>query len=173
MEVKNSLPDQAAASIVAEAAALDAKIAGQVPGSPGEPGAAPGAPAPLALDRELAGMAAMIGQVLGQFFPTVPKVLDDAKAEAIGGALAPVFVKYGLDRYVAGMAWRAELNALLVVVPTVLAVKAAIEHDISQANGGAAPAAPGAAPGAASSSSSSPAAGPMLRAIETVDHHPV
>jgi hypothetical protein len=102
------------------------------PAAPGEAPSSPAAPAPISLDQELAGMFEMVGAGVGQFFPSVKAVLDESRARELGSALAPVIQKYGLERYFAGFAWRVELHAALVVIPTIVAVREAIRHDLAE-----------------------------------------
>jgi hypothetical protein len=100
-------------------------------GAPAAPGQAPAAP-PLPLERELAGMFAMMGAGAGHFLPSVKTALNDEACKQLGDVLAPVARKYGLEQYLAGFAWRVELQAVMVVVPIALAVKAAVHHDLAE-----------------------------------------
>lgn len=133
----------------------------------GAPGAAPG---PEPLEKELAGMFAMIGAGVGKFLPSVGALLDEKQCGELGQVLAPVATKYGIDKYLAGLQWRAELRALFVVVPLAIAIRQAALHDIAELKRAAAD------EGGAASSSSSPDAPPpgeptpkaqMLRAVDT------
>lgn len=110
------------------ARSIDAELADPPAGA--QPGSA-GLPA-IALERELAGMFAMIGAGAGQFLPSVKVVLDEPCCKALGDALAPVARKYGIDRYLAGFQWRIELQAIFVVAPVALALRGAIAHDLAQ-----------------------------------------
>ncbi len=122
--------DPALSALLAEAENVQRDIDGAPPAG-AEQAPAQAAPAALPLDRELAGLAATIGAVLASFFPSVAQVLTEEKCAEIGAAVAPVLVKYGLDRYVAGFAWRTELQAALTVGPVVMAVRAAIMQDLA------------------------------------------
>jgi len=92
----------------------------------------------LPLERELAGMFAMIGTGVGQFLPRAGAVLTtngpDGKsaADRLGDVLAPVARKYGLDRYLEGFAWRLELQALMVAGPVAFAIVQAAKLDIAE-----------------------------------------
>jgi hypothetical protein len=100
-------------------------------GAPAAPGQAPAEPA-LPLERELAGMFAMMGAGAGHFLPSVKTALNDEACKQLGDVLAPVARKYGLEQYLAGFAWRVELQAVMVVVPIALAVKAGAQHDLAE-----------------------------------------
>lgn len=151
----------------AKAAAIDSDGAAAAPGAaaPAQ-GAAPAAPLPLS--RELAGLCAMIGTAAGQFLPSVGAVLNPAKCDELGAVLAPVVQKYGLERYFVGFTFREELQALFVVVPVVLAIRAGAAHDLAQyrqaASAEGSPGAPGGEPGASSAASAAPAV-PVLRPV--------
>jgi len=92
----------------------------------------------IPLEQELAGMFAMAGAGLGVWLPRTGAVLtkEDAEgksgADRLGEALAPVARKYGLDRYLAGFAWRVELNALMVAGPIAAAIVQAARLDIAE-----------------------------------------
>lgn len=150
--------------LVALARSIDAELAGDAEGSGG---AGIGAAA-VPLERELAGMFAMLAAGAGQFLPSVKTVLDDGTCRSLGDVLAPLARKYGLDRYLAGFQWRLELQALFVVVPVGLALRDAIARDLARAK--AAAAAGGglgaeSPPAAASSGAPSPEKPPMLRPV--------
>ncbi len=117
--------------LIAEAERVQGELDGTAAASTTSPATASPAAPVLTLDRELAMVAETVGAVLASFFPSVKAVLTEKKCEEIGAAVAPVLVKYGLDRYVAGFAWKAEVEALMCVAPVVLAVKAAILHDLA------------------------------------------
>jgi pyruvate dehydrogenase E2 component (dihydrolipoamide acetyltransferase) len=173
MEAKKSLPSAAAAQLLAEAGRADGDpaAAAAAPAEPAPPAAIaapaePVAPAPAAaptLDQELAGLAAMIGATLGEFFPSTKAIMTEEKCGELAAALSPVIQKYGLERHFMGFAWRVELKAAMVVVPVVIAMRAAIGQDLATAGrapapggaplgdraaDGAAPPAPGSAPAA-------------------------
>jgi hypothetical protein len=101
-------------------------------GAAAAPGQAPAAEPALPLERELAGMFAMMGAGAGHFLPSVKAALNDEACKQLGDVLAPVARKYGLEKYLAGFAWRVELQAVMVVVPIGLAVKAAVQHDLAE-----------------------------------------
>jgi hypothetical protein len=127
----------------------------------------PGAPA-VPLERELAGMFAMLGAGAGQFLPSVRAVLDEPTCKSLGDVLAPLARKYGLDRYLAGFQWRLELQALFVVVPVALALKEAIARDLAKATAAAGAGGLGAEAAGPSASSSAPAPTekpPLLRPV--------
>lgn len=93
----------------------------------------------IPLEQELAGMFAMAGAGLGVWLPRTGAVLtkEDPEtkksgADRLGEALAPVARKYGLDRYLAGFAWRVELNALMVAGPIAAAIVQAARLDIAE-----------------------------------------
>lgn len=191
------------AAIATEAAELDRELAGETAapapggvdadnaadpqGAAGEPDQAPaaGTPAEVPLDKELAGCVVLIGTVYGALgFPSVAKVLDEERAAAIGAKVAPVLVKYGLDKYFRGFAWRVELEAAMVVAPTVLAVRAAIRADQAAAKAASSPApaaavaplgdTPGARPGGESAPSSAtlPDTRGMLQPVDQAPSSP-
>lgn len=97
-------------------------------------------------------MFAMIGAGVGKFLPSVGALLDEKQCDELGQVLAPVATKYGIDKYLAGLQWRAELRALFVVVPLAIAIREAVRHDIAELKR--------AAGDAGGSSSSSPDAPP-------------
>lgn len=144
MEVKKTLP-AGAAPLLAEADRVDLELA--PPAAAPDPGPAPApeleAAPPPTLEHELAGMVAMIGTALAQFFPSTKGIIDEAKAAEVGGALAPVVVKYGLERHFLGFAWRVELHAAIVVAPVVIAMRDAIRHDLDELARRSRPGAPG------------------------------
>lgn len=152
----------AAGALLAEAERVQHAIDGTEPAAADPDPGSQAAPAALPLDREIAGLAATIGAVLAQFFPSVKPVLTEEKCAEIGAAVAPVLVKYGIERYFAGFAWRTELQALLTVGPVVIAVRAAIVHDLAAMRAAQSPA--GLAGAAEISPAPSPAA-PMLRPV--------
>lgn len=163
-----------------EAAELDAELAGKTADAPA-PGAdaaavtdhtggdqVPAAPAApeLALEVELAGVAAMIGATLGQFFPSVKPILTEQKCGELGAVLAPVAVKYDLVRYIRGFAWRVELQAAMVVAPVLVAVRQAITADLAAMRAPpAAPSSPALGEGAAVASSAPAAPVEMLKPV--------
>lgn len=119
-------------SLLNEAKSADSDLSGApsaprpgeaVPGEPPEPEALP-------LDRELAGMFAMLGVGLGKFLPSVASVLNEQACNELGGVLAPVAEKYGIAHYITGFAWRVELQALIVAGPIVFGTIAAVRQDI-------------------------------------------
>lgn len=138
-------------------------------------GVAGGAPAPIPLEREIEGTFMLVAGAIGKFLPSVKVVLDQESCEELGKVLAPIARKYGLERHVAGFRWREEIQALIVVVPIAIGVKAAIAHDLAQyraqakASAGAQPGADlgGQDPAAQASPASSPApAAQPLKPIE-------
>lgn len=129
-ETVKEVPDPLLARAISVQSTLDGAAGTAAPG--GASSSAPAdAPPALPLEKELAAVAETVGAVLAQFFPSLKPVLTPEKCAAIGDAVAPVLVKYGLEKYIAGLAWRTELKALMVVGPIVLAVKAAIAQDLA------------------------------------------
>lgn len=149
--------------LLAFAKSIDAQV-GPVAGGVQEAANMPSIP----LEREIAGMFAMIGAGAGQFLPSVKLVLDEAACKQLGDVLAPLARKYGLDRHLAGFKWRLEVQALFVVVPLALAVKGAVEHDLAQIRAAAAAAERGADPLGAGASSPAQASdkAPMLEPLQ-------
>lgn len=148
MEVKKSLPDGRRAEAAALLDELQDKPAAIEPAPPPIDAAAAmadrlaenpppldelagGEPRPPALNQEVAGIFAAVGAGLGAFFPSVKGVLDESKCDELGQVIAPVLEKYGLAQYFAGFAWRVELQAAFVVIPTVIAIKEAIQTDVA------------------------------------------
>lgn len=143
-----------------DAAADDALLAqaervqASIDGAPPPGAAAPAEASPkLTLAQEIAAVAETVGAVLASFFPSVREAMPAAKCVEIGAAVAPVLQKYGLEKYVAGMAWKVEVQAVVAVAPVVLAVRAAILADLEtmrrkagEARAEPAPGAPPAAP---------------------------
>lgn len=118
--------------LIGFARSIDSQVEAEEGGQDPRQAAAGAAPAPVPLERELAGMFAAIAAAAGQFLPSVEATLDEKRCEKLGEVLAPVMRKYGLAGYLEGFAWRVELQALMVVVPIGIAVKQAIDHDLAQ-----------------------------------------
>lgn len=161
------------ADLAKEAAELDAALAGAAaPSEEAGNAAAPPEERPLEianpLSTEIGGLFAALGAGLGQFFPSIKIVLTDEKCGELGGALAPVLEKWGLAKHFAGFAWRVELQAVMVVIPTAIALRAAVMHDLGRMKKAAAdePAAPPAPESSAPPAPPAPPAVPVLKAVE-------
>jgi hypothetical protein len=155
------------------ARSTDQDLAGAGQAAPGSAAAPPA----ISLERELAGMFAMMAAAAGQFLPAIRRVLNDEACKQLGDALAPVARKYDLAKYLEGFAWRVELQAIMVTVPIAFAVVAAAKHDLAAiraaqsaaADGNLHPLGANLQPGAATSpaeASAAPPAAPRLQPIE-------
>lgn len=79
--------------------------------------------------QELAGMLQALAMVVRPVLPSVAAIYTPETCAGIGAAIDPVCAKYGWLQ--GGFQWGAELQAAIVVVPTVIATSEAIRHDVA------------------------------------------
>lgn len=100
----------------------------------GEPGQADQAAAPALTNAQCLTMGL---QIVRETLCTVAKVtspkrtMDDQACQAVGEAVAPVLDKYGINLGNMAGDFMAELRALAVTVPIVLAVRSALLDELA------------------------------------------
>lgn len=103
-----------------------------------EPGPAPGPEleqnaGEAQLERNIAGTFAMFGAGVGRFLPSVKLILDESACAELGRELAPVARKYDVASWFGEFKWKEEFRAAMILVPTIIALRQAVEHDLAAA----------------------------------------